>query len=136
MAQTRRMGKLNPKGGPIKSAEVFALPNYVPFLAGLAFLLPKFTRMGSWRIAAEHNAVCRLSAKPADLSSIALAKEEAWKGGLAVRGLPMYGPPDLVQVAHNPVSFQQFPEFTRPVFSIAECTSRKSLLQCHEIPGR
>ncbi len=46
MAQTRRMGKLNQTAHRPKSAEVF-VPNYVPFLAGLAFLLLKLTRMGA-----------------------------------------------------------------------------------------
>jgi hypothetical protein len=50
MAQTRRMGKHKQKGGPTKSAEVFALPNYVLFLAELALPLFKLTRMGSRRM--------------------------------------------------------------------------------------
>jgi hypothetical protein len=50
MAQTRRMGKRNRKGGPTRSAEVFALPYYVPFLAGLAFPLLMLTRVDGCRI--------------------------------------------------------------------------------------
>jgi hypothetical protein len=48
-------GEAQPKGGPTKSAEVFALPNYVPFLAGLASPLLKLTRMGGCRTATEDN---------------------------------------------------------------------------------
>jgi hypothetical protein len=51
MAQTRRMGKRNQRADLPKSGEVFALPNYVPFLAGLAFLLLKLKRRATARSA-------------------------------------------------------------------------------------
>jgi len=37
----------------VSRSRVFALPNYVPVLAGLAFLLLKLTRMGGRRTATE-----------------------------------------------------------------------------------
>jgi hypothetical protein len=45
MAQTRRMGKRNQRPDRPKAPRFSYLPNYVPFLAELAFLLFKLTRV-------------------------------------------------------------------------------------------
>ena len=50
VAQTRRVGKHNERAAPTKSAVVFALPNYVPFLARLALPFFKLTPIGGCRI--------------------------------------------------------------------------------------
>jgi hypothetical protein len=53
MAQTRRIGKRNQRANGPKAPRFSYLPNYVPFLLGLAFLLLKLTHMGDRRITGE-----------------------------------------------------------------------------------
>lgn len=62
MAQTRRVGKLNQRADQPKRRGF--RPNYVPFVAGLAFLLLKLTRMGSCRTASNSLVFLKLHARP------------------------------------------------------------------------